>query len=126
MNLMETLESLNIGHFILFCLFGCFFILYLFSRGSLSRAEEENLFLEEEKKLLKEVLKNPKPFTSDDKGKEFIVYLVIHNGLVLLEGQSGFLNKMRFVPMTNTTIQFHKIKEGEIRIIFDSDNIPGE
>ncbi len=103
-------------HILLILLAFSFFVLWSFSRMARFQADMDNITLEAEYKQLLEALASPQPFTREDFSKEFIVYSVIHEGVVIVEQQSGYMHKMRFVPMSYDYIKKQDIKNGEERV----------
>lgn len=102
------------------------FVLLRFAQIARFQSDHYNMILEVEMKKLLDILKKPQPFTKDDIGREFVIRSIIDNGLIVFGGESGDIDKLRFIPLANKDIEWQKLKAGEKRVFQGIFNGKGE
>jgi hypothetical protein len=124
--LLFSVPSLDIVHYVLIGSSLVFAVLWLFSRADRFDADFKNIILESERERLFEILACPTPFKEGDIGKEFFIHSILHNGIIVIEGDLGYMENLRFVPIKNEDIALQNLKSGEKRVFHGTFNGKGE
>lgn len=122
----SSLFALNASHVILLVLSLGLFTLLRFAQIARFQSDHYNMILEIEMKKLLDILKKPQPLTKDDIGREFVIRSIINNGLIVFGGESGDIDKLRFIPLENKDIEWQKLKAGQKRIFQGIFNVKNE